>query len=165
MPDADRFDEFYRGTRLRVLQYLYAAGGDLGEAQDAAQEAYTRAWERWDTVELSDDPEAWVRVVGWRIMANGWRKLRGRVVAYRRHGLPLSTPAPSDDTVTLIHALRLLPVEQRDAVVLHHILDLPVAAIAAQTGVPAGPVKARLARGRRALAEIIDTTAAEANHV
>jgi hypothetical protein len=36
--DADRFDEFYRGTCVRVLQYLYAAGGDLGEAQDAAQE-------------------------------------------------------------------------------------------------------------------------------
>jgi RNA polymerase sigma-70 factor (ECF subfamily) len=52
------------------------------------------------------------------------------VIAYRRHGPPGPAPAPGDDTVTLIHALRLLPPDQPDAVVLHHILDLPVAAIA-----------------------------------
>src|SRR5262245_15808045 len=53
------FDEFYRGTRTRVLEYLYAAGGDLAEAQDAAQEAYTRAWQRWAQVSACADPEAW----------------------------------------------------------------------------------------------------------
>jgi RNA polymerase sigma factor (sigma-70 family) len=163
--DAERFDEFYRGTRVRVLQYLYAAGGDLGEAQDAAQEAYTRAWQRWGRVGLSDDPEAWVRVVGWRIMANGWRKLRGRLVAYRRHGLSDTAPAPGEDTLLLVDALKLLPAEQRNALVLHHILDLPVAAIATETGVPVGTVKARLARGRRALATLLDTDEIEANHV
>jgi RNA polymerase sigma-70 factor (ECF subfamily) len=42
----------------------------------------------------------------------------------------------------------ILPSEQRIAVVLHHILDLPVEAIATETGVPVGTVKARLARGR-----------------
>ena len=31
MRDADGFDEFYRGTRVRVLQFLYAACGDLGK--------------------------------------------------------------------------------------------------------------------------------------
>jgi DNA-directed RNA polymerase specialized sigma24 family protein len=43
--NADEFDEFYRGTYDRILAYLYAAGGDLAEAQDAAQEAYLPAGE------------------------------------------------------------------------------------------------------------------------
>ncbi|NUR70573.1 MAG: SigE family RNA polymerase sigma factor [Hamadaea sp.] len=163
MRDADRFDEFYRGTRVRVLQFLYAACGDLGEAQDAAQEAYTRAWQRWGRVGRSPDPEAWIRVVGWRIVANSWRKQRGRLAAYRRHGLPDPAPAPGENTVALIAALKVLPIDQRIAVVLHHILDLPVAAIAVETGVPVGTVKARLARGRRTLGTLIDMT--EANHV
>ena len=163
MRDADGFDEFYAGTRQRVLQYLYAAGGDLAEAQDAAQEAYTRAWQRWGRVGRGPDPEAWIRVVGWRIIANGWRKQRGRLLAYRRHGPPDPAPAPGADTVALMAALKMLPSEQRVAVVLHHILDLPVAAIAAETGVPVGTVKARLARGRRTLATLIDLS--EANHV
>src|SRR5690242_15189635 len=111
-----------------VLQYLYAVGGDLAEAQDATQEAYTRAWQRLSTVALTADPEAWVRVVGWRVMANGWRKLRGRLTAYRRHGPPEPVAAPDDDTVTLVAALRQLPPQQRVALVLHHILDLPVTA-------------------------------------
>ena len=165
MRDADGFDEFYRGTRVRVLQVLYAAGGDLSEAQDAAQEAYTRAWQRWARLGPSADPEAWIRVVGWRIIANGWRKQRGRLAAYRRHGLPDPMPAPGEDTVALMAALRVLPSEQRIALVLHHLLDLSVAAIATETGAPVGTVKARLARGRRTLATLIDNDESEANHV
>jgi RNA polymerase sigma-70 factor (ECF subfamily) len=159
--DADSFDQFYRGSRVRLVQYLYAAGGDLAEAQDAAQEAYARAWQRWHTVSTADDPEAWVRVVGWRIMANGWRKLRGRAGAYLRHGTAPPSPPPGDDRLSLVDALRLIPVEQRVAIVLHHILDLPVTTVAAETGVPLGTVKARLARGRRALAGLLDHTDAE----
>ncbi|SDY16879.1 RNA polymerase sigma-70 factor, ECF subfamily [Micromonospora pattaloongensis] len=44
------FEEFYRTTRHRVVTVLYALGGDLSEAQDAAQEAYVRAWQRWSQI-------------------------------------------------------------------------------------------------------------------
>jgi RNA polymerase sigma-70 factor (ECF subfamily) len=163
--DADGFDEFYRGSRGRVLRYLYAVSGDLADAQDAAAEAYTRAWQRWARFGGADDPEAWVRVVGWRILANNWRKLRGRVVAMRRHGLPEPVPAPSDDTVALVAALAHLPAEQRIALVLYHIVELSVAEIATETGVPVGTVKARLSRGRQALAAKVRVYETEANHV
>ncbi|MGE5827102.1 MAG: sigma-70 family RNA polymerase sigma factor [Micromonosporaceae bacterium] len=159
----DSFDEFYRGTRTRVLEYLYAAGGDLAEAQDAAQEAFTRAWQRWAQVSACADPEAWVRVVGWRVLANRWRTLRGRRAAYRRHGVPDAAPPPRDATVAQAAVLRQLPVEQRVAVVLHHIVGLPVAEIATETGVPVGTVKARLSRGRHALAALLTERTAEAD--
>jgi RNA polymerase sigma-70 factor (ECF subfamily) len=162
MPDAGAFDEFYRGTGQRVVAYLYAAGGDLAEAQDAAQEAYMRAWQRWDSL-AENDPEQWVRTVGWRILANRWRKLRGRLVAYRRHGLPAPSPALNEDAVALVTALRQLPPNVRVAVVLFHILELPVAAIAEQTQTPVGTVKARLVRGRQQLATLLKTTEPE-NH-
>jgi RNA polymerase sigma-70 factor (ECF subfamily) len=149
------FDEFYRDTRERLLAYLYAAGGELTEAQDAAQEAYARAWQRWASVGAMADPEAWVRTVGWRLLANRWRKLRGRATAYRRHGAPEAVPAPSEDTVLLVTALRRLPAEQRLAIVLHHVVGLPVADVAAETGAPVGTVKARLSRGRQALAALL----------
>ena len=166
MRDAGGFDEFYRDTRQRVLQYLYAAsGGDLAEAQDAAAEAYARAWQRWSQVSTFADPEAWVRVVAWRILANGWRKMRGRLLAYRRHGPPDASPPVNEDGVALVTALRQLPPEQRMALVLFHIVELPVAAIAEQTGVPIGTVKARLSRGRQALAALLRTTESETSHV
>ncbi|SCG54582.1 SigE family RNA polymerase sigma factor [Micromonospora humi] len=159
-PDSG-FEEFYRSSRQRVVTVLYALGGDLTEAQDAAQEAYVRAWQRWSKVGAYDDPEAWVRTVGHRLLVNRWRKVRNSVVAYRRHGPPPAVGPPSENTVALIAALRRLPAEQRQAIVLHHLADLSVAEIAAQLGTPSGTVKARLARGRRALATLLDVTLPE----
>lgn len=164
MRDAGQFDEFYRAQRQRVLQFLYAAGGDLAEAQDATQEAFARAWQHWAQVQEYAEPGAWVRTVGWRVLAGHWRKVSRGHRAYQRHGAPADQPPPSERTVLLVSALRQLPVEQRVAIVLHHLLDLPVVQVAAETGVPTGTVKARLARGRTALAQLLGTSVLEDDH-
>ncbi|MEV1142726.1 SigE family RNA polymerase sigma factor [Micromonospora sp. NPDC049799] len=161
MDTDDGFGEFYRTSRHRTVTVLYALGGDLGEAQDAAQEAYARAWQRWSTISTYGDPEAWVRTVAYRLLVNRWRKIRNGIVAYRRHGPDPHAGPPSENTVALVAALRQLPAEQRQAIVLHHLADLSVADIAAQTNTPPGTVKARLARGRKALAVLLDTTLSE----
>jgi RNA polymerase sigma-70 factor (ECF subfamily) len=56
----------------------------------------------------------------------------------------------SPDSVDLANALRGLSLGQRQAVVLHHLVGLPVQEVAEQLGVPVGTVKARLSRGRAA---------------
>ena len=155
------FEEFYRTTRHRIVTVLYALGGDLTEAQDAAQEAYVRAWQRWPRISAYGDPEAWVRTVGHRLLVNRWRKIRNGAAAYRRHGLAPTVGQPSEDTVALVAALRQLPAEQREVIVLYHLVDLSVTQIAAQTGAPTGPVKARLVRGRKVLADLLGTTLPE----
>ncbi|GAB2605443.1 RNA polymerase sigma24 factor [Paractinoplanes abujensis] len=154
--DHGGFEDFYTGTRHRLVTYLYAMTGDRAEAQDAAQEAYVRAWQRWTTVSGYDDPEAWLRTVAFRLCANHWRKAKNRLRAYVRHGPTADAPPPHADSVALITALKQLTVGERQAIILHHLLDLPVAEVAAQTGVPVNTVKTRLARGRRALAGLLD---------
>jgi RNA polymerase sigma-70 factor (ECF subfamily) len=149
------FDEFYQGSRQRVVAFLYAMSGDRGEAQDAAQEAYVRAWQRWSTISTYEDPEAWVRKVGYNLCASRFRKARNRVVAYRRHGADAAVAPPSEDTVVLVAALKRLPVRERQVIVLHHLLDMSVADIAAQTGTPANTIKSQLVRGRQALAAMV----------
>ncbi|MFR9776937.1 SigE family RNA polymerase sigma factor [Micromonospora sp. MS34] len=155
MPDVDGFDEFYRGSRQRLLGVVYVLTGNLAEAQDAVQEAYIRAWQRWSTVGGYDDPEAWVRVVASRIAVSRWRSLRSRARAYLRHGAEESIPAPGTDTVEVVAALRRLPEEQRTAIALYYLLGMPVAEVARQTEAPVGTVKARLSRGRAALAGLL----------
>ncbi|MFF5054521.1 SigE family RNA polymerase sigma factor [Micromonospora sp. NPDC000663] len=161
MDKDDGFEEFYRATRHRAVTVLYALGGDIHEAQDAAQEAYVRAWQRWQRISEYDDPEAWVHTVGYRLLQNRWRKIRNGIAAHRRNGPPTAAGPPSENTVALVAALRHLPKDQREAVVLHHLADLSVADIATRTAVPVGTVKARLARGRRALAPLLGTTLPE----
>jgi RNA polymerase sigma-70 factor, ECF subfamily len=156
MPDETSFDAFYRASRRRLFDCLHALTGNSAEAQDVVHEAYVRAWQRWSTVGTYEDPEAWVRLVARRIATNRWRRARNRLVAYRRVGAPPLLPGPTADRLALVAALTKIPVAQRTAIVLHHLLGLPVAEVAAETGVAEGTVKARLSRGRRALAELLD---------
>ena len=149
---ASEFDAFYRDTSRRLTRYAYGLTGDPAEAQDLVQEAYARAWQRWRRLSRYDEPEAWLRVVVSRLSTDRWRRLR----MHRTHGATTAqaatTPAPSDDTVLLVRAMRTLPDAQRRALVLHYLLDLSVGEIAAETGAPAGTVKSWLSRGRAGLA-------------
>jgi RNA polymerase sigma-70 factor (ECF subfamily) len=160
--DAEGFDAFYTGTSRRVLHQMYAMTGNLADAQELVQEAYARAWQRWSAVSTYDEPEAWVRTVAWRLAASRWRKARNGVAAMLRHGPADHAPEPSVDNVALVAALRQIPEAQRRAVVLHHLAGLSVTEVAHETGAPEGTVKARLSRGRAALAELLaDNSLAE----
>jgi len=152
MRDAGEFDVFYTATSRRVLGQVYAITGDRAEAEDAVAEAYLKAWDRWATVRECDSPEAWVRRVACRNAVSSWRKAVNRVRAHRRDAGERSPDEPGPDHVALVHALRQIPPDQRRVVVLHHLVGLSVGEIAIEVGAPTGTVKARLARGRRAMA-------------
>ena len=74
-------------------------------------------------------------------------------------------PAALEEHVEIINALRALPEQQRQAVALYYLADLPVGAIAAELGVPEGTIKSRLSRGREALATSLARVEEGVNHV
>ena len=149
------FDAFYAATAPALVRTVLALTGDLGDAQDCVQEAYARAWQRWTVVSRYDVPSAWVRQVACRLAISRFRRaLVGRGVL-RRHGPPPDVPAVSPDHVAIVVALRQISSEQRLAIVLHHLAGLSVEEVAAETGAPTGTVKARLSRGRAALALLL----------
>jgi RNA polymerase sigma-70 factor (ECF subfamily) len=68
-------------------------------------------------------------------------------------------PAGPDVTrVAVSRALQKLPADQRRALVLYHLCDLSVNEIADEVNAPVGTVKARLSRGRAALALLLGDT-------
>lgn len=101
------------------------------------------------------EPEAWVRQVAFRLASNRRRKLRNGITAVRRHGAAPAVAAPSPDGVDVRLAPATLSEGQRHAVVLHHLVGLDVAAVAATLDVPVGTVKSRLSRARAALAPLL----------
>jgi RNA polymerase sigma-70 factor (ECF subfamily) len=87
-----------------------------------------------------------------RLAVSRWRRAR-RWLELVRSTPPLEhTPGPGPERTALVTALRKLPEPQRMALVLHHLCDLSVEQVASETGAPVGTVKARLSRGRAALA-------------
>lgn len=149
---AAEYDQFYRTCSSRLVGQLYLLTGDREEARDCVQEALERAWTRWRTVSGLADPEAWVRTVARNVSISRWRRARNATLAWRRSAPNPDVPGPdTGERDDLVAALRRLSVEQRNALVLHHLCDLDVQAVAAETGVSVTTVTSRLSRGRAAL--------------
>jgi len=154
--DEQSFDEFYAASFQRLVGQVYAMVGDLDEAQECVQEAFVRAWAHRRKLDRADHPEAWVPTTAYRLAVSRWRRTtRGRRPADRALSPATSAPPPSESHVALVTALRKLPEPQRRALVLHHVCDLPVVDVAREVGVPEGTIKARLSRGRTALATLL----------
>jgi RNA polymerase sigma-70 factor, ECF subfamily len=150
--DTAGFEEFYAATVGRLLGQLFPVTGDLHEAEEIVQEAFARASTHWGRIREYDMPEAWVRRVAMNLAADRGRRLQRQARALLRAGPPANVPPASVEALALAEALRTLPLRQRQAIVLHHLVDLPIDEVAATLGANAGTVKSWLARGRRALA-------------
>jgi RNA polymerase sigma-70 factor, ECF subfamily len=70
------FGEFYGATASRVVRHAYGLTGNIADAQDIAEEAFARAWQRWDTVRACDSPEAWVQRVATNLATSRFRRDR-----------------------------------------------------------------------------------------
>lgn len=152
----DGFAAFFRDVYPRLVGQLRVLTGDLASAEDIAQEALVRAASRWGQLARYEQPEGWVRKTAFRLAIDGLRRARrhrGVLASLSARPEPAASPDAEDREV--IAALQRLPLPQREVLVLHHCLDLPVEVVAAQTGVSVGTVKSRLARGRERLAALL----------
>lgn len=163
----DAVRELYDASYRRLVGQLTTVTGSREEAEDVVQEAFARGLLHSRSLLAADNPEAWLRTVAVNQARSRWRRLR------RLAGLlPAVVQEPSvhtdaDDAAArmdLVSALRDLPEAQREAIALHHLAGLPVHEVASTLGVPSGTVKARLARGRAALARVLAADPLEDHH-
>ncbi|MFJ1702413.1 SigE family RNA polymerase sigma factor [Kitasatospora sp. NPDC088346] len=152
----EEYNAFYLSSFSLLVRQVYAMTGDFNEAQDAVQEAFVRGWANRAGLSTEEGtPHAWIRTVARRLAVSRWRRaLRGRVLE-RQQFSRRDVPGPGPEHTALVAALRRLPGAQRQAVVLFHLCDLSLAQVAEETGAAIGTVKARLSRGRAALAEYL----------
>jgi len=156
---ADGWEGVYAGQYRRLVAQVAAVCGSRLEAEEAVQEAFVRALGLTGARAVVDDPEAWLYRVAVNQVRSRWRHL---LVVRRVHARLAAQPelaahpgAEVDQRQALLEALRRLPFSQREALALFYLADLPIEAVAQRTGVPAGTVKARLSRGREALARLL----------
>jgi RNA polymerase sigma-70 factor (ECF subfamily) len=136
-------------TRDRLAVQIAALTGDRFEASDLVQEAFMRAWLRWEKVGRYEDPEGWVRRVAYNLAVSRWRHAK-RVVL--RATVPQALPEEPSEHIGVLEALKSLPTPERRAVVLHHVAGLSVADVAVELKAPEGTVKSWLSRGRARMA-------------
>ncbi|GLZ36550.1 RNA polymerase sigma factor [Actinokineospora sp. NBRC 105648] len=157
------FAELVRANQRIVYSVALRVGG--ADAEDLAAECFLRAYRALRGFDrsriLALRPRSWLLT----ILLNTWRnQVR---TASRRPAMALAelperaVPGPSvEEVVTSAETQRelgglvaRLPEGQRVAVVLRHVVGLPVAEIAAVMQVPEGTVKSHVSRGLARLRE------------
>jgi RNA polymerase sigma-70 factor (ECF subfamily) len=142
--------------------------GDEADARDAAQDTFITAWRQIRGVRDPDRFDAWLQRVAVNAarMTHRSRRRRGvREIPQSRLGPSPPDPSPvaatDSDASVLDAALRMLDVDQRSILVLHHLEGRSVAELAAILDIPVGTVKSRLHASRRALQSAIDDEASD----
>lgn len=147
--------ELFHVIYPRLVVLLYATCGNQADAEDAAQEAFTKALHNQRKFLSLDNPEAWLRTVALNHLRNGWRhhdvvrRLRDKVPG------PQGPLELGPDHVAIMAALSGLDQQHREVVVLHYLADLSVAEIADTLHIAQGTVKSRLSRSRGRLAPML----------
>ena len=128
------FDDFVaaRGDDLMRLAQVLCASPD--DAQDAVQDALTRALERWDKVSAAADVYAYVRRMVVNADVSRWRRTRMREIP-RAEVFQSRVAEDHAESYALWRACQELPDRQRAAVVLRFYEGLSHAEIGEVLGV------------------------------
>ncbi len=148
---AGSFDGFFAREHKRVLAVCIALVG-RGAGEDVAQEAFIRAFVRWDKVRTLDRPDAWVRRVAINLATSRARRIAAEARAFTRWRRIAASPMEGESESPFWDEVRRLPRRQAQAVALHYADDLAVADVAAVMGCAEGTVKAHLHAARSVLA-------------
>ena len=166
-PQSDvQVTQAWRQHRPYLVNLAYQMLGEVGEAEDIAQEAFLRL-SRADITAI-DDVRAWLTVVAGRLCLDQVRSARARreqpedigteVAAVNQSGrLDPADRVTLDDEVrtALWEVLRRLSPGERVSFVLHDVFSVPFDAIAETVGRPVGTCRqlARRARTKFALGQ------------
>ena len=161
--DAAAYEELVRMHQAIAFRTAYVVAGSAADAEDAAQEAFVKAYRALGRFRTGEPFRPWLLT----IVANEAHNRRR--AAGRRAALALraadeirpgdAAPSPEADALTserrerLLVAVERLSDDHRLAIVCRYFLDLSEAETAAVLGVRVGTVKSRVSRALDQLRE------------
>ncbi len=144
------FASFYDASRDAIRRALALTIGDVAAADEAVDEAMTRALASWEKIRGYENPEGWVYRVGLNWARGLYRKRRYEILTQIE---PDSSSAemslPDSDVIAAVGRLSL---RLRAVVVARYYLDWSTAETAEALQVPEGTIKSRLSRALGRLA-------------
>ncbi len=156
--EADGFERWYQAEHARVITVLAAVTGDADVASEASDEAFARAYQRWDRVGAMESRSGWV----YRTALNeARRRLRRRSMEqrlWRKRSDPPVVPGPTGELWLLVASL---PARQREAVALRHVAHLTESEVAQAMSITRGTVSSTLRDAYRSLGSALEAQPVE----
>jgi RNA polymerase sigma-70 factor (ECF subfamily) len=147
--EARDFDAFFNQEYTPLLRLLFAMTGNLTEAEELAQEAMTRAFERWGRISGIESPAGYVYRMAVNLNRSRLRHLRLRFAKQGQIRHPLQTQP--EVVGSLVAALGGLPRGQREALLLVEWLGFDAVEAGRILGISASSVRSRVHRAKAAL--------------
>ncbi len=163
--DADAFAYLVERYKVSVYNLSYRMLGDCGEAEDAAQECFLRAYRQLGTFAQERKFSTWLLAIASHHCVDQLRRRRADwvsiedVIPWMKDG----DPGPEDEVLRhegeeeTKRLLRRLPGKYRVITVLRYWYDLSYEEIGRIVDLPESTVKIRLHRARKMLAEQIES--------
>jgi len=154
----------FQGELLSLAPYLRAFAwslcGNPDDADDLAQETLVKAWQAQDSFIPGTNLKAWLFTIQ-RNQFYSNRRNSGRQVAYNQEAAESISGTSQDqmwsaELSDMSRALRCLPDEQREALILVGAGGFSYDEAASICHCAVGTVKSRATRARRALLKILD---------
>jgi RNA polymerase sigma factor (sigma-70 family) len=145
------FELFFQREHDRLVRALSLITGSRWEAEDLAQTAFVKVFERWNDVSTMDEPAGYLHRTAMNLFRNQYRRARvalGRVV----RAVPCPDVfAPVEDRDAVTRALGALTPRQRAALVLTEALGYSGEEAGRLLGIKASTVFALTHQARSAL--------------
>jgi RNA polymerase sigma-70 factor (ECF subfamily) len=148
-----RFDDFFEEYARQIAAIVALTTGDLSLAEDATQEAMTRAYADWNRVSGLDRPDLWVIRVAGNIAIDSWRR-RKREVTLSASG-DASEPRDEITGLWLRWAMERLSPEDRLLLILRHRDGMSIGEMSASLAKSPNTVLTYLKRARRRLRSLL----------
>ena len=143
----------------RLRRYARALAGNRNDADDLVQDTLERAWSKSGLWHGVADMRAWLFSIMHNLHVDGIRKPKLATVMMD-DDTPEVAMAPTQGerlaVLDLQAALDLLPIEQKEIVLLVALEDMAYAEIATTLDIPIGTVMSRLSRGRERLRGLME---------
>lgn len=160
--DPHAFSEIVKRHRDRMWAVALRTLGDPDEAADAVQDAFVSAYRKAHSFRGEAAVTTWLHRIVVNACLDRMRRKSVRPVADDEliEAAERDTPMPDQTaerevSMEVSAALKLLPADQRAALVLVDMMGYSVEDAAQVLSVPSGTVKSRCARGRAKLAPIL----------
>ena len=143
----------------RLRRYARALVNNRDDADDLVQDTLERAWAKTSLWRGVADMRAWLFSIMHNLHVDGVRRPKLHTVAMD-DDTPEVPVAPTQGerlaVLDLQAALDLLPVEQKEILLLVALEDMAYAEVAQALGIPIGTVMSRLSRGRERLRGLME---------
>ena len=157
--DARDFERAVRDASELAVRVAYSVLRQREDAEEVAQEAFARAFERFDSLRDPEHFRAWIVRVTWRAAIDRWRADRRRQAREQVAEIAAPPASVEQQAVEAQRAARLweaidrLPEKLRIVIVLAALQGHDLPQVARLLSIPEGTVKSRLFLARKELAQ------------